>query len=149
MLKIVRQDGKDWMFSKDKFVNLELDNLEFLYDEFRDYQTSRLLTLNVVKSLQDVENLPSMLILRDQNLELFTIMLKKCYMRFSEVDKYFDGTIKLIGQKLNRKLNAIDKEKEKLDKSDRSLIERASEVIQDRLKYRNAIRRLESYFGLQ
>lgn len=73
---------------------------------------------------------------------------EKCFLRFDEVQKYSDGTLKLIRQKSNRKLDADNKEKE-MDKRDRSLIERAVDAIQDRLNFQNAIRRFESYFGLR
>ena len=51
--------------------------------------------------------------------------------------------------KLNHKLDEDKKAKEKMAQTERDLILRALDPIQNRLEFRNTIRRFEAYFGIR
>ncbi|WP_208092548.1 hypothetical protein, partial [Escherichia coli] len=55
----------------------------------------------------------------------------------------------LIMMKLKNRMKTDKEVKEKIVEAERNLIFQAIEAIQDRFKFRNSIRRFESYFGLR
>ena len=57
--------------------------------------------------------------------------------------------LKTIRMKLDNKLNVDKNVKEKIDQTKRDLILKALQLIQDRLDFRNTIRRFETYFGIR
>lgn len=103
------------------------------------------------KSLPDLENFPLYMILEEPE---FGVTYKngvgeKYFLRFREVASYSDGTLKAIKLQLRSKLDVDKKEKVKMDVKEKELILKAMDTIEDRIQYRNAIRRFEVRFGLR
>ncbi|KAI3718713.1 hypothetical protein L6452_19595 [Arctium lappa] len=84
---------------------------------------------------------------------------RHCFMRFEEVCKYSDGTLKLIKmhliQKLNyEKQNVANRQRfnfypQKEGNKELLRLEKAIDVIQDRINFRNALRRLEAQVDIR
>ena len=64
---------------------------------------------------------------------------EKKFLRFDEVAKYSDGTLKMIVLQLRKRLEIINKESPQIIQIERFTIEKALEVIEDRLDYRKTI----------
>lgn len=101
--------------------------------------------LKLDQSLHDIENFPVMMILEKPEFGVVyqNARGERCFLRFGEIEKYSDGTLKMIRLKLNSKLDIDKKEKVKMDQRDRKLIIKVTDTIQDRLDYRSTIRRCE------
>lgn len=112
--------------------------------------------VNILKpdqSLHDVENYPMFMILEDPE---FGIVYKnangeKKFLRFGEIAKYSDGIIKAIRLSLDHKLKNDNKasEKEKMALRERLLVIRVMVVIDERLNFRNTLRRIETHLGMR
>ncbi|KAI3728073.1 hypothetical protein L6452_16701 [Arctium lappa] len=84
---------------------------------------------------------------------------RHCFMRFEEVCKYSDGTLKLIKmhliQKLNyEKQNVANRQRfnfypQKEGNKELLRLEKAIDVIQDQINFRNALRRLEAQVDIR
>ena len=60
-------------------------------------------------------------------------------MRFNEVEKYSDGTLKVIALQLKNRLEILNKDYPQILPVERFIIENALEVIEDRLEDRRTI----------
>ena len=74
---------------------------------------------------------------------------EKRFLRFDEVDRYSNGTLKLIVLQLKKRLEMINKEPNRAVQIERFTIDKALEVIEYRLDYRKTVRRCETVFGLR
>jgi len=101
--------------------------------------------------LPEIENFPVFIILEEPEFGIVyqNANQEKCFLRFEEVQKYSDGTLKMIRMRLNNKLEVDKKAKEKIEQIEKDLILKALQLIQDRLDFRNTIRRFETYFGIR
>ncbi|KAI3697935.1 hypothetical protein L6452_31040 [Arctium lappa] len=105
-LEVERRDCKRYIFSEVDFVDLSIDDVDFLYDHFRNlyHRTQDM----AVESFQPVVNLerPNRSLQNLESFSLFTIIedpygvvyknnsSEKCFLRFDEVGYYSDGTLK-------------------------------------------------------
>ena len=108
--------------------------------------------VNLIKpnqQLPDIENFPLFMILEEPEFGIVyqNAEKKRCFLRFEEIQKFSNGTLKMIRMKLNNKLNEDKNVKKKMDQTERDLILRVLHLIQDRLEYRNTIRRLKLTSG--
>ncbi|KAI3771183.1 hypothetical protein L6452_02342 [Arctium lappa] len=110
--------------------------------------------INLLKPFQklvDIENLPTYMIIEEHE---FGIVYKnesgnKCFLWFEEIEKYCDGTLKIIKLQLTKKLKFDDKEEKKTDVQERKLNELVLEKIEKRLDFRNSLRRFYCLFGIR
>ncbi|KAI3771165.1 hypothetical protein L6452_02324 [Arctium lappa] len=101
-LEVERRDCKRYIFSEVDFVDLSIDDIDFLYDHFRNLYHR---TQDVSQTLFNLESYPLFTIIEDP----FGVVYKnnsseKCFLRFDEVGYYSDGTLKVIKLQLEHRL---------------------------------------------
>ncbi|KAI3734325.1 hypothetical protein L6452_13791 [Arctium lappa] len=120
-------------------------------------------TVTLHKPKQKLDNIESFLLFTvvDEPYGVVYRNLKgrHCFMRFEEVCKYSDGTLKLIKmhliQKLNyEKQNVANRQRfnfypQKEGNKELLRLEKAIDVIQDRINFRNALHRLEAQVDIR
>ncbi|KAI3735816.1 hypothetical protein L6452_15334 [Arctium lappa] len=166
-IEVERRDCKRYNFSEADFVDLSIDDIEFLYDHFRNlyHRTQDM----AIEGFQPVVNLerPNQSLQNLESYQLFTIIedpygvvyknssSEKCFLRFDEIGYYSVGTLKVIKlqlehrlQEARRKFLESRRELYMFENDEIRLIRRTLFSIQDRLNLRSTLRRLEVLVGL-
>ena len=102
------------------------------------------------QQLEDIEALPVGMVIENPEFGIVFRNMKyeKIFLRFSEVAKYSDGTLRMVVQILEQKLKQeklikSKKGDEDVLKGDEDMLLKALDVVEERLKGRNIIRRFE------
>ncbi|KAI3729432.1 hypothetical protein L6452_18090 [Arctium lappa] len=151
---VQRRDLQESTFSEADFENLNIADLEFIYHEFRR-RTVRpravVFALEAVK--RDLEFLTPVVTPELGVIYVNTETHKEQFMRASEVEKFSDGTLKMVLRELEEKHKHSEMRRlemgEHMPKSDRIAMERMIRAIRDRIEFREGISRFESFLDMR
>ncbi|KAI3735732.1 hypothetical protein L6452_15242 [Arctium lappa] len=103
------------------------------------------------QSLPNIENVSADTVLVNPEFRMVYKNGKgdKCFLRFSQIARYCDGTLMLLRDQLRSKIALHDKGSKKLEVRDRALIVRALETIEERMEYRNTLQKFEILFAIR
>mgnify|MGYP003330959220 CR=1 FL=1 len=103
------------------------------------------------QNLQELESLPLYKIIQMPTAGIVyqNAQQEKRFMRFNEIAKYSDGTLKVIALQLRNQLEILNKDYNQIVPVKCFTIENALEVVEDHLDYRCTIQRCKTYFGLR
>ncbi|KAI3672657.1 hypothetical protein L6452_38754 [Arctium lappa] len=162
--EVERRDCKRHIFSEADFTDLSIDDIEFLYDHFRNlyhrtqdvsqalFAIKRFIQRQIrffrVFDFQMVVKNPYGVVYKNGSNE-------KCFLRFEEIAHYSDGTLKVIKLQLEQRLKESQrrfletrKETFLFENDEIRLLKKTLNIIQERLNFRSTLRRLEVSVGL-
>ncbi|KAI3770544.1 hypothetical protein L6452_01680 [Arctium lappa] len=156
---VERRDCNRYTFSEADFSDLSMDDIEFLFDHFRNlYHRTQDISqdLFAIKSLPDLDSYLLFTVVQDP----YGVVYKngsnqKCFLRFEEIAHYSDGTLKMIKLQLEQRLKEAQRRfletRSKsflVDNEEIRLLKRTLNTIHERLNLRSTLRRLEVLVGL-
>ncbi|KAI3746615.1 hypothetical protein L6452_09052 [Arctium lappa] len=156
--EVERRDCKRYKFSEADFTDLSIDDIEFLYDHFRNlyHRTQDISQTLPNRSLPNLESYSLLTIVEDP----YGVVYKngsneKCFPRFEEIAYYSDGTLKVIKLQLEQRLKDAKRRFVEtranayhVDNDEIRLLQKTLDSIQERLNLRSTLRRLEVLVGL-
>ncbi|KAI3770836.1 hypothetical protein L6452_01981 [Arctium lappa] len=141
VFEVERRDCVLYTFSEADFNDLSIDDVEFLYDHFR----------NLYHRTEDV----SQALFNPYGVVYRNASSQKFFLRFEEINHYSDGTLKVIKLQLENRLKAAVKsflesrsELYQIENEEIQLLKRVLTTIDERLIFRSTLRRLEVMLGL-
>ncbi|KAI3729714.1 hypothetical protein L6452_18378 [Arctium lappa] len=135
VVHVIREDGEKWYFSEDDFPRLEPRDLLFM---LRDLKTRTIRPREVTNALNTLKRYMKCAIKLASNEPAFTVLKfpelgmtyannkgNMCFIRFSQMARFCDGTLMMLKDKLNRAFDKYEKGVQPLDPKYKELVRQA------------------------